>query len=713
MKRLIRIFPIVILVFLSFFLININDMMQKELYKEIDSYEMLGFRIPENIESINNSDIEDVYEAAIRNDIVLSKSIYNEKRDSIDNYIITDNMIELFSKQFNIEKNEINNNYKSIVTFKTNDRVSYYLNDFLNNDRYAYYSIEEMKNQNIYPYGDYSLYYQNDTNYRKFLKESEEILNVSKDMLCISNWGIMKENVEILLNAMIFCIIFFILFYFILILFILYRDSKKIGVLSLLGFRNKDIMCVMNNKYLRFLFLFSILFIVILMLILPNTTFSFLINLTSMYTVVIIITILISYAGLFCICKLIDLSNMLKKKSIVKIISNICLFAKFIMVAVLVLFSIYMLPFMKEAMNSKELLNENKKLMDYAVFPRIKVENSEYDDYDKYLDFYKEVIAKEIDHIYVNYQDYLSTDQTFIKDSERVEKEGKGYRIASVDINYLNLYKLRIYDEYHHFVDMNTIDQEFYLLPKSKKSYTSSLKEYNEEKYHYYQLDIPVLVYYYDDKIFDTYDSMNGVPKVKSPIFRVIHESNPFTYMEKSYGIDVAGTRMNTGLKFNISKKDNFYQSELYDIIQNVGLQNVLQEDNFVSYKDFYSDEIAKSKKMNTIFVVGISIGLLVYILLVVQTFILFVEARKTEVLVKSILGFSRKDIFSNIILWNLSVTLLPIIGIIAFYVFYKISDLKFVILVASTYILLEFVLLSIVSKIVRINNVYSKLKGE
>ena len=712
MKKIIKIFPFIVLMILTIFLIYKHDMTQRSLYKSIENYEMIGFRIPDTTETIMNSDIEKVYDMALKKGVVLTKSIFNNERNSIDVYMTASNVVEFLSNQYDID-NLLDDVYTSIATFKTDNRDCYQLNDFLNNDRYAFYSMDELINNNMYRYGDYFLYYDDVSNYQSFLKEASAILNVDKTMLCIPNSGILDERVDILNCGMLVSVLFFILFYFILILFILYRDSKKIGVLSLLGFQRKDILNIMNKKYMGILCLVCILSSIIVMVILPNSTIHFFVDLLIMYAVILIITIFVTYAGLFCVTRFIDLSNILKKRSIVKIISNVCLFAKFIMVAILVLFTIYMLPFVNEVKNSKRVLEENEKLMNYAVFPRIYVENGEYDDYSRYLTFNKEVIKQDIDHIYVKYGDYLETDGEYIHDLEQMEKEKRGYRAAAVDVNYLNLYDLAVYDKNNHKVDLEKMNQEFYLLPKSKESYSDFIEDLNQEKYDYYQWNIPVLIYYYDDRVFDTFDSVNGVSKVESPIFRVVHESNPYTYMEKSIGIDVAGTGMNTGLKFYVKDQNNFYQKELYESIKKAGLENVLTEDNFVSYKDYYNDEIGKAQKMNRIFNAGVIMGLFIYIFLVVQTFVLFIEARKTEIFVKSTLGFSKKDIFSSIILRNLTVTLIPIIGIIIFYLFNQTTDLRFIMFVSGAYIVIDFVLLKIISNTINLNTVYTKLKGE
>lgn len=714
MKKIVRIFPIFVIVILNIFIILTKDMKEKELYKNIQSYNTIGFTIPENTENIKNEQIEQVFKSAIANDVILVKTVYNESSDSVDNYIVTKDVIDLLSQQLDLNKNSIDSKEaKFVATYKVKDSNSYYVSDFLNNDRYSFYPFEEMNDKHIYKYGSYTLYYKNETNLRDFFDDAADIFNAPKDILYNEYWGQLSEHTDIMYTGMFISITFFILFYFILILFLFYRETKKIGILLLLGYTKKSILTVTNKKYLIVLINVSLLFCLGSIIVLPNANLELFIYLGIMDVFMICLTLAVSYIALLFICKYTDLSNILKKQSIVQKVGNICLIVKFIMVIGMILFSINMFPLVTEAINSKEIVKESEILLDYAVFPRIKVENEEYDDHEKYLNFYKEINEKNIDHIYVRFDEYLETDKEIVNNYESLEKNGQTFRTASVDLNYLNLYNLKCFDDENELVELKSINQEVYLLPQSKKDYVNAFKKRIEEKYNHYNLNIPVLIFYYQDQIFKTYDSVKGVPIVESPIIRVVHEDNPFTYMEKAFGLDVAGTGMNTALKFNISSYENFYQSKLLECVKNSGLENVLTEDNFVTYKDYYSDVIANAKNINQIFW-GISlVALLIYVTLVIQTFSLFIEAHKNKILVKSIIGFSRKDIFSHIIGWNIGATILPISGLFAYSITANTSNMNIVITISAIFILLDLFLLLLIARVINLDNVYSQIKGE
>ncbi|MEG0345474.1 MAG: hypothetical protein RR435_03720 [Erysipelotrichaceae bacterium] len=714
MKKIVRIFPIIVLVILNILIVLTKDMQQKETYKNFESFNMVGFTIPDNTENIKEEQLKLVYTAALSNDVVLIKTVYNENNNSIDSYVVTNNLLDLMSKQLDFDIDDsIIANTKSVATYKKDDPSSYYVRDLLNNDRYAFYKADDMRNNHIYRYGTYSLYYKNEDNCQKFFNEAAYILNTPKEKLYNDFWGHYNGHSEVMFIAILFSFGFFILFYFILVVFLFYRNSKKIGVLLLLGYSKKDVLNIINKKYFVLLTIISVLLCSGSIIILPNTDFRLFISMLFIGVLLIVLTCIVSYLALLFICKYTDLSNILKKQSIVQKVSNACLVVKFIMVIVIILFTLNVFPMLKEAMHSKNILEESKLLMDYAVFPRIKVENTENDDYDKYLKFYKLIDEKRIDHFYVRFDEYLQTDEEIIRNFDDLEKNGQAFRTASVDLNYLDKFELNYFDDKQQPVAIKSIKQEFYLIPQSKKDYEAELRNITEEKYTHYNISNPVLIYYYQDYTFDTYDSVKGVAKVASPIIRVVHEDNPYTYMQKSYGLDIAGTGMNTALKFKITNNENLYQTELLECINEAGLSNVLSEDQFVSYKTYYADEIANSKKMSMLFYGVISIALLIYIALVIQTFVLFIDARKNEILVKSIMGFSRKEIFLPVIGWNIGATMLPISGILAFTLVSNAENLITIALVSTIFLIIDISLILIITKFINLNNVYSQIKGE
>lgn len=709
MKKIINIFPILILIIVTFLTISLEDMKEKQLYKDFKGYDVTAFVIPENTDVIKNEDIDKIFNSAKKNHVILVKTSYNKQNNSIDKYVTTNDIYTLYGKQLDINKNGVNNKI-GITTYKQQNTV--YYEDFLNNDRYSFYSVDLMKEKGVYRYGAYLMYYQNEIDYLNFLKSAEEILKVSKDMMQSEFFGQFDEPIEIFNTTIIFCFGFFSLFYFVLVLFLFYRNAKLFGILSLLGFSNGSILKNILKRYILTIILGILLLFALCLISLPNMKFYMLIRLTSVYIIIFVASIIISYLALRLLQKFFCLSNVIKKQSIVQKISDLCLICKFVLVSCMMLITVNYLPLVKELIRDSNNLNNNKILMDYAVFPRIRLENSEYDDYDKYLTFYNELEKQNIDYIYVNFGEYLQKDKNIIESYNLSELNGTKFRLASVNLKYLNLYNMEYFSKDGKLINITENKKEFYLLPISKKDYTDKLHNNIKDKYKRYGIDQDVFIYYYKNRLFDTFDSQEGVHVVDSPIFRVVSIHNPFTYFENSYGIDVAGTGMSTALKFNISKTEQFYRDELYRYIKKSGLENVLTEENFVRYKDFYNELTTRINHTNTIFISAISLCFLIYLFMLFQTFVLFIDARKNEILVKSLLGFNKKDIFSNVILWNVGATLLPICFICT-YLMTKGEDALSIIAVCGIFLIIDLIVILIIANIIKINRVYAGLKGE
>lgn len=704
MKKIIKLFPIVLLLIIFIFVVFIKDTNDKSQYNNFDAFDMIGINLDDSdVLNISQKQIDQIYNLAIENNVLLVKTIYNKETNSIDNYISTNNIIDLYAKKFNISNSDKN----AIVTYKNSDSSAYYKTDFLNNHRYGFYSIQELKNKNLYRYGTYSLYYQNEIDKFNFLDQVAKLLNASQQQLINPNFGKIQVHIDILYIGLILATLLCSLFYFVIVLFLFYRDSKKIGVLALLGFDKLKIFKLLNLKSIFLICIFSI-GICILSLLLPNVDKHFIISLILINIIIIVLTIFVLYLALVIVIKYTNLSDILKKRNLVKRISQVCFIAKFIIISLLFLFVVNILPLVNESLKLANFLADNDLLMDYAVFPRIRVENDDYDDQNKFLNFYKEVIKQNIDHIYVHFNDYLITDTNLSQELAESENNGISFRMASVDKNYLKKYALNYYDNQFKAFQIDNINQEFYLLPVSKKHLYDALKSKIKDRYQNYNLEYEVLVYFYDDIIFDTYDSEKGIKTVQSPIIRVIDENYPYTYIQKPHGLSIAGINMNTALKFKVTN-----YNQLKDCIQKVGLANVLTEDNFVTYQNYFADKISLSHKTNSIFVSGLVVGIIFYLILIIQTFVLYIESMKNKLLVKVILGFSKKDIFIDLILWHIATTIIPIIGYLTYSTLSLSNNLLLVFIIGVCFIFIELVILLLISNFIKLNNVYTKIKGE
>ncbi len=713
MKKIIKLFPTFIFMLLTLLLISYIDINEKINYDRFKSYNLIGFEINPNNENITSDIINDIFHIAKEKDILLVKDIFNENSNSTDLYVSTKDLFKLYDSKFKVEKlNEVADN-SFIATFKTdNQKQSHYIPDFLNNDRFVFYLTDAMEENNVYRYGSYSLFYENHNQLQIFIDDVAKLLNEPKDKLLNDNWGQLSSHADMLLTAIVICILFIFLFYLITI-FQLYKESKKIGCLLLLGFNKFDIMVVMMKANIKILVFSSLCYFCLCSFLISNNHLFFMIVLLLLYVIMITLTIIISYLGILFVCKYSSISNILKKSSLVNNISKLFLFSKFIMVGIIILFVISFIPIIKDSYMLTQNLKESKLLMDYAVFPRFDVENSEYDKDENYLTFFRSLEDFGIDYIYVDFRDYLITDEASLDTFESQEAIGETFRTASIDRNYLKKHSIEIYDLQNQKIDYNTNHTEMFLLPDSKQGYYERLYNWVKKRNTRLNIDSDVNIYFYKDSTLRTYDAIKGIQSVESPILRVINKNYNITYFQNYTGLDIAGTGMNTALKIDISTGKDQVLANLQACLENANLQETLTNSNFISYQDFYNDELGRLRKNNMFFIVGMSLLLSIYITLVIQTFILYIESKMNRVLVKVLLGHDRKNIFNDIIYLNIGVSFMVIIGLVAYDITSGNQDFWINFAVYLGFLLVDIVLLIVIANFIKLNKVYTKLKGE
>lgn len=147
--------------------------------------------------------------------------------------------------------------------------------------------------------------------------------------------------------------------------------------------------------------------------------------------------------------------------------------------------------------------------------------------------------------------------------------------------------------------------------------------------------------------------------------------------------------------------------------LDKANLNLVLREEYFTSYGDYLSDVLERLNRTTLILTLGSILAFLLYVIVVFQTFVLYIEAGMNEVLVKVLLGFKRKDIFKKVIFWNIGATLLPVITILALKLLNPEETHLINIMVCGAFIIMEVLVLFSMLMCVRLKNVVTKLKGD
>ena len=716
MKKVIKVLPMVTILILSILLVIHEDMSMREKYTNFDQYSLTGVHLDEEVMVDNSTAIDKVYEIAKENEIVLIRNVYNKKTDQNQLYIVSNNLVDFLSENLQLRKtkNNLKNGY--VATYDSKDELqSYYIVDFLSNDRYVFFDINAMHENGTYQYGDYSVLYENESNLQLFLEQVSSETGIAKEKLLLENWGQIAVHTEIVVLIINISILFFTLTFLITIIFLLYRQSKKIGCLQLIGFSKIAIMFQIVKEYIYYIIATSIICLLLSSLFLPNISFLLLQKMFVLHMAIILLSIFITYVGLLMIARHTNISNIIKKQSLSKKISNICLLFKTVVICVLLVFIIVVLPDLSMSYELRNNVKGSEITMTYAVFPRFDVDNNAFEDNDNYLKFYQMISGSKIDYIYADFRDYVVNDQESLDNFEEFEKNGNSYRLASVDKNYLKKYDLDIFNESGESVELENIDFQnvFYLLPLSKqqdtKAFCLKAKEYNERIN--LQTD-EVIIYYYKNRQFDTYNISNDVYIVDSPILRVINPNILVSYNQNYLGLDIVGSGMSTAFKIDVSKGKQETYKELQGYIDDAHLSEVITADHFVSYSDYLSDQTSRLQRINLVFSAGVFIVLFVYIFTVFQTFALYINSHMDEVLVKTILGFKRKTIFESIVWWNIGASLFPVISILSYGLFNEKVNFISIFIICSIFLLIDlFVLLSIV-KFIKLTKINEKLKG-
>jgi hypothetical protein len=364
-----------------------------------------------------------------------------------------------------------------------------------------------------------------------------------------------------------------------------------------------------------------------------------------------------------------------------------------------------------------KVYRNSKELLQYGVLASFNADSKERFNYQKHSELYKNIVNNDqLNTFYANFGYYVMMSEEERKINKELEKNGTFFKYGSVDKNYLKKEKIDVYDLNNNIVDISEIQHVFFLFPKSKKGKIELFKEfyqrYSKDDYFKYDIDNKFEAYVYDDKLLNSYRLELDIKYVDSPILRVINENLRLSYIESPLGINIFGTSLGTGLKIEIvnNKKETF--EILKKDIKKTGLENLIGINNFISFSDYFNDEIRLSKAITFITFSAISILLLVYLIISMQVFSLYVKSEIQNVTVKYLLGYSNNKIFSVIIdknmLYNISAVILS--GLLLILINY--FNMFIYLVSISTFLIVDLVVTFIIMNIYNFSKIYLQLKG-
>ncbi len=461
MNKLNKSFPYIIILLMGILITLLFDNNQVNSYISLNGMDSKAISINNETENISADKLQQIFDLAIKDEVILEKTLYDQNRKVVINYLVTTDL----SKIFYNDKLEIQNCVADgfISTYKTTDlNCIYYLPDFMNNNKYEFHSYKEMAQEGIYWYGTYMVYYHNLENFDKFVSDISEVLSLNKEELILENSGVIEKNTSWLYMGTIGLIIFFIVFFFLISIYNMYRNSKEIGCLVLLGLDDKSILKFVSNRELINFLIISTILTSIAFLLIPNSTINYFLALLMLVFSMSIISAIINVLSLKFINLKINISNLIKKESLIRNISNFCMVLKGLVICLAMLFLVYVLPQLSQYLNASRIAKNNEYLNQYAVFKTINEENAQSSNTDNQLLFFQKLSKSETEYLYVNFSDYQHPEDYDNPDQQ--EANGNYYRIASVDENYLEKYPVQIIED-----NLNS-KGEYYLIPFSKKN---------------------------------------------------------------------------------------------------------------------------------------------------------------------------------------------------------------------------------------------------
>ena len=714
MKKITKIIPIVMLITISSLILFFINYKEASDYLNFENLSKETMNIKYNNDNNNLAiNLKEIQKIAKENKVIIVKTnIDNNKKNGLNVYVSLDNINDLYKlleKNFNLTKLSDNLTEKSFFsTFNHKDKNQIGLiNDLFGDNYYTYYLMNEMISSNQSLFGNYYIFYEDFNNYSNFINDVNNYIGYDTNSLSLST------NIESYIIVLIVASIsFLLLFYFIFQIFEYNNNAKKIGCMKLLGFDNYMINKNMIKKTIWVCIYTLIVILLSALIFIKNISILHILILICTNLLIIFITYLISYISCVIINKSYTISNILKKQDISTKISKVSYMFKSIMTIMIICFSIFALDSTKNLQEKLKAYNSSKNLLDYGVFQSYTADQPEIYDYDKQNLLYKK-ITNNIDTIYAQFQDYSQyTDEDF-KNTEYAEEKGELFVFDSIDINYLKKENIKIYDFQNNEINPETIKGIYYLFPKSKQNRIDSFKLFHKDLDIYYKKfndTYKLQIYLYDNQKLDTYQI--NYKYIDSPILRVIDSSLKYPSFYDGIGVSFFGEQMLTGLKIKLIDGDKEKTLKvLEEYIEESGLTNLLNRESFITFSDYFNDEIIASKTIMIFFILIIVLILIVYFLISFQLLKLYINGNKKRVLVKKLLGYDDNLLFENVYSKNMKNTIFSIVVSGTILLLVKKLSINFIFIMLIL-LILDFITTTVAIKTTKLSAIFLGLKG-
>ncbi len=716
MKTITKIIPIIGIIVITLVLLLFIDLKEYQRYDQLEGYqeEYIYIKYDSNKENLVNT-VKTISEIAKQNNVILSK---RNNENIYYSFNSIEELINVLSNNFKVEMNDKNYDTNAfLATYKTeNNKQVGYIKDFLANNKITYYLLDTLIEEKGTLHDNYKIFYKNESDYTNFINTINT--NIGYD---ITNTGIVgTQNVENLFFILILVILILILlFYYTFEIYRLYYSSKKIGCMKLLGFDKIKITNVMVKNSFLF-YLIAVLIITILLLIFAkNITLGHLALILLLDFIILLFTYCVSFICVKVILNSYQTSGIIKNQNLASKIAEISNKLKFIVTILLIGFISFLFYSSNHVLNTMELYNSSKNMLGYGVIDS--VNNMLATDLSKEHTKLYQLLYDDsrLEILEVDFGNFFTTNEEYQKIINQEIQNNVRLYYGDVNKNYLKKENIKIYDENNNLVNVDNIGDFSFIVPKGKKETMLNLVNSHFQEVLENCSNNPyenAKIYYYDDQKIDTYRLNLDEKYIDSPVIRVVGRNingskldgvNECGYVSVyGHGID------DTGLKIKIVDSLENTTDILEEYFKEVGLYGTITKDNFISFDDYFSEQISIA---NLIFSIVITSLILVggtYTLISLQVITLYLKSEKQKVIVKRLLGFNKWNIFNKIIKKNIISNI--ICFIISFIILIVIGKLDYIIFIISiiSFMIIDIILLLLSIKFSGFSRIFEQLKG-
>lgn len=595
--------------------------------------------------------------------------------------LYTDNVHPILTSVLNVDASE-----KGLYqTYGENANIK----DILNNDYFIYESLLKREDSSLFWDGKFYLGAESTDDIESFITAFSNYYGIDHESVRMTSrqYRNTSTSTKVFLITTLFI---FLILYFLAILQKVVSNSKKIGVLFLLGYSSwKTVKKVFSNEY-KVLFLSGLLSIMSFF-ILPNIPQRLLLIVLFKDIVLLMMTYLLCVFAVKIIRHKQNPAEILKRKNVAQKLTKLNIVVQILVCTTVLLIALLSSRNFIEVFDNKKIEDEAKSILNYGVIYYVDVD-SVNQNFRLNNEFYNKVISDDLlkdRYIYAMFGWYS------VYRDDAIVMEGYQYDdlYAIVSSNYFDNEGIIVFDDEGNEVKLKEYNEEdIFIFPYEYSSDpTIVFDNYYNFKYENYKGNYEEYnpkILYYENQMLPTYEL--EVIRVDSPVLKLVRNDNEISYIDDPIGLSLYGIRLSTALKFRIDEDKEKVVERVSEILRESGYPE-FNSNHFVMVKEYLSEEIYRNyQAIRLLGLFMMLIGVLI-VFAQAQFILLYLIQNNREISVKQYLGHGPISTFGDIVVTNLMVACVSITLGAILNVFLKIGD--WVIYIGFSFLFLLFIL--------------------